>query len=119
MGKIDSYERRVLDAFDRGELKSVATKAEVAKFKSVARATAIKDRRINIRLSSGDLSDHRISPTGTPGWMTVDTFGAAPLGRDVRVRGGVRNLFDALYRVHGSGLDGPGVTAWLAVEFGR
>jgi hemoglobin/transferrin/lactoferrin receptor protein len=71
------------------------------------------------RLSSGDLSDHRISPTGTPGWMTVDAFGAVPLGRDVRVRSGVRNLFDALYRVHGSGLDAPGVTAWLAVEFGR
>jgi hypothetical protein len=31
MRKIDPYERRVLEAFDRGELKSVATKAEVAK----------------------------------------------------------------------------------------
>ena len=60
MRKIDPYERRVLDAFDRGELKSVATKAEVAKFKSAARATAIKDRRINIRLSSGDLSDIQV-----------------------------------------------------------
>jgi predicted DNA binding CopG/RHH family protein len=60
MGKIDPYERHVLDAFDRGELKSVANKAEVAKFKSAARATAIKDRRINIRLSSGDLSDIQV-----------------------------------------------------------
>ena len=60
MRKIDPYERRVLDAFDRGELKSVASKAELAKFKSAARATAIKDRRINIRLSSGDLSDIQV-----------------------------------------------------------
>jgi predicted DNA binding CopG/RHH family protein len=60
MRKIDPYERGVLNAFDRGELKSVATKAEVAKFKSAARATAIKDRRINIRLSSGDLSDIQV-----------------------------------------------------------
>lgn len=60
MRKIDPYERGVLDAFDRGELKSVATKAEMAKFKSAARATAIKDRRINIRLSSGDLSDIQV-----------------------------------------------------------
>ena len=67
------------------------------------------------RLSSGDLADHRISPTGTPAWFTVDTFGAAPLGRRLQVTGGVRNLFDALYRVHGSGIDAPGITAWLAL----
>ena len=60
MRKVDPYERLVLGAFDRGHLKSVATKAEVAKFKSAARATAIKDRRINIRLSSGDLSDIQV-----------------------------------------------------------
>ena len=60
MRKIDPYERRVLGAFDRGELKSVATKAELAKFKSAARASAIKDRRINIRLSSGDLNDIQV-----------------------------------------------------------
>jgi hypothetical protein len=35
----------------------VVSKGELAKFKAAARATAIKDRRINIRLSSGDLSD--------------------------------------------------------------
>jgi hemoglobin/transferrin/lactoferrin receptor protein len=67
------------------------------------------------RLSSGDLSDHRISPTGTPAWVTVDAFGAVPVGRRLRVTGGVRNLFDALYRVHGSGIDAPGITAWLAL----
>ena len=60
MRKINPYERLVLGAFDKGHLKSVATKAEVAKFKSAARATAIKDRRINIRLSSGDLSDIQV-----------------------------------------------------------
>lgn len=67
------------------------------------------------RLSSGDLADHRISPTGTPAWVTVDAFGAAPLGRRLQVTGGVRNLFDRLYRVHGSGIDAPGITAWLAL----
>jgi len=60
MRKLEPYERRVLDAFDKGELKSVATRTEVAKFKAAARATAIKDRRINIRLSSGDLSDIQV-----------------------------------------------------------
>ena len=53
----DAYELEILSAFEEGRLKSVATKAELAKFKAAARATAIKDRRVNIRLSSGDLSD--------------------------------------------------------------
>ena len=60
MPKIDVYELEVLTAFDKGQLKSVATKAELAKFKAAARATAIKDRRVNIRLSSGDLSDIQV-----------------------------------------------------------
>lgn len=57
MPKIDEYEREILAAYEKGQLKSVATKAEIAKFRAAARATAIKDRRVNIRLSSGDLSD--------------------------------------------------------------
>lgn len=60
MPKTDAYENEVLAAFEKGQLKSVATKAELAKFKAAARATAIKDRRVNIRLSSGDLSDIQV-----------------------------------------------------------
>ena len=56
MPRIDEYELDVLGAFEKCKLKSVATKAELARFKAAARATAIKDRRVNIRLSSGDLS---------------------------------------------------------------
>ena len=57
MPKSDPVEREVLDAYDQGRLKSVATKGDLARFKAAARATGIKDRRVNIRLSSGDLSD--------------------------------------------------------------
>ena len=57
MPKIDKYENEVLSAFERGKLKSVATKSELARIKAAARATWVKDRRVNIRLSSGDLSD--------------------------------------------------------------
>ena len=51
------YERQILSAHEKGQLKSVATQAELAKFKAAARATAIRDGRVNNRLSSGDLSD--------------------------------------------------------------
>ena len=57
MAQIDDYELAILDAFDKGKLRSVATKSELAKIKAAARATTIKDRRVNIRLSSGDLVD--------------------------------------------------------------
>ena len=60
MPKIDAYEEEILEAFEKGELSSVATREELAKFKAAARATAIKDRRVNIRLSSGDLSDIQV-----------------------------------------------------------
>lgn len=60
MPKIDRYEAEVLSAFEKGALKSVATKAELAKIRAAARATAIKDRRVNIRLSSGDLQDIQV-----------------------------------------------------------
>jgi predicted DNA binding CopG/RHH family protein len=60
MPNIDEYELEILSAYEKGKLKSVATKGELAKFKAAARATAIKDRRVNIRLSSGDLSDIQV-----------------------------------------------------------
>ncbi|MFM9980980.1 MAG: hypothetical protein ACKVP9_08725 [Burkholderiales bacterium] len=60
MPKLDAYEREVLDAYEKGKLKSIATKGELAKLKAAARATAIKDRRVNIRLSSIDLGDIQV-----------------------------------------------------------
>lgn len=57
MSKLDAYEREILTAFEKGKLKSIATKSELERFKAVARATAIKNRRVNIRLSSADLGD--------------------------------------------------------------
>lgn len=60
MPKTDVYESGLLDAYEKGALKSVATKAELSKLRAAARATALKDRRVNIRLSSGDLQDIQV-----------------------------------------------------------
>jgi predicted DNA binding CopG/RHH family protein len=54
------YEEVVLAAYEAGKLKSVATKSELSKLRAAARATAIKDRRVNIRLSAGDLQDIQV-----------------------------------------------------------
>lgn len=60
MPRIDRYESELIAAYNKGALGSVATKSELSKLKAAARATAIKDRRVNIRLSSGDLRDIQV-----------------------------------------------------------
>jgi predicted DNA binding CopG/RHH family protein len=60
MSKPDPYEAEILDAYESGKLVSVGTKTELSRLKAAARATAIKDRRVNIRLSAGDLQDIQV-----------------------------------------------------------
>ena len=57
MSKLDPYELEVLEAYESGKLKSIASKAELQRMRAAARVTAIKDKRVNIRLSSADLLD--------------------------------------------------------------
>ena len=57
MSKLDPYELAVLEAYESGKLKPIASKSELQRMRSAARATAIKDKRVNIRLSSVDLLD--------------------------------------------------------------
>jgi predicted DNA binding CopG/RHH family protein len=57
MSKLDPYELEVLQAYESGKLKPIASKAELQRMRAAARATAIKDKRVNIRLSSVDLLD--------------------------------------------------------------
>jgi predicted DNA binding CopG/RHH family protein len=57
MSKLDPYELEVLEAYESGKLKPSAGKAELQRMRAAARATAIKDKRVNIRLSSADLLD--------------------------------------------------------------
>ena len=58
--KLDKYEKEVLAAYEAGVLTPVATKDELARMREAARATAMKDQRINIRLSAGDLRDIQV-----------------------------------------------------------
>lgn len=58
MRKEDKAEGEIEKAYDRGELVSERpSKAEKDKFKAAAQATILKDKRVNIRLSSPDLMD--------------------------------------------------------------
>lgn len=60
MENIDIFEAEILKSFEKGEFQSAVSKIELEKFKAAARATAIKDQRVNIRLSLGDLKDIQV-----------------------------------------------------------
>ncbi len=56
--KLDKEEQEILESFERGEWKSVPeVESEIYKHRVYARNTLKKDKRINIRISSKDLSE--------------------------------------------------------------
>ena len=56
MKNLERYEREMLAAYEKGELVSVRpTKAQLSALRTSARATFLKNRRVNIRLSAADL----------------------------------------------------------------
>ena len=58
MKRPDKFEQDMLNAYESGVLKSISpSKSALAKFKAAASATFLKERRVNIRLSSPDLMD--------------------------------------------------------------
>lgn len=57
MPRPDQEEQQLLGDYEAGRLVSVASAAELERLREAARATAVKDKRVNIRLSSGDLMD--------------------------------------------------------------
>lgn len=90
MPELDSYEREVLAAYESGKLKPIASKAELQRMRAAARATAIKDKRVNIRLSSLDLRD--IQARALEQGMPYQTLIASVLHRFVTGRLAEREL---------------------------
>ena len=58
MKTLDRYEKHVLAAFEAGKLTSTVTsEAALRRYREYARATLSKNKRVNIRLSTPDLSE--------------------------------------------------------------
>ena len=69
MRKKKTEEDRINDAYEKGDLISVSpSKSTLRKFQKSAQATFVKDRRVNIRISSPDLMDiqARAAEEGVP-----------------------------------------------------
>ena len=58
MSKESKLEEEILASFERGEWQPVSKiKSEIARFAKLASASLVKDKRVNIRISSRDLND--------------------------------------------------------------
>jgi predicted DNA binding CopG/RHH family protein len=58
MNGLDRYEKQVLSAYEKGKLKpTVTSEASLRRYREYARATLTKNRRVNIRVSTQDVSD--------------------------------------------------------------
>ena len=74
------------------------------------------------RLNASDLNDRRICPDGpagcegTPGYAVLTLRGAARLIDPLLITLAVENFTHETYRVHGSGVDGAGVSAVVGLE---
>ena len=68
------------------------------------------------RLSPRDVSDSRIDPDGTQGWMTTNIAATWQFNDAWQFRAAVENLFDKQYRVHGSGIDSVGTNLIVSVD---
>jgi outer membrane receptor protein involved in Fe transport len=67
------------------------------------------------RLAQGDKDDNRIAKGGTPSWNVVN-LNLGYTYKSLRFLGGMSNIFNELYRIHGSGVDGYGRHFWVAVR---
>jgi len=68
-------------------------------------------------LSTRDANDtDRIPPGGTPGYFIIGVRGSWQVIGTVRLSLALENLLDEEFRVHGSGLNGPGRNAIFAIQ---
>ena len=67
------------------------------------------------RLAQGDKDDNRIAKGGTAGWNVINMYGGY-VAHKYAVRIGFQNILNKDYRTHGSGINGMGRSAWMALQ---
>ena len=67
-------------------------------------------------LAPNDVSDNRIPPGGTPGYVVASLYGGFKPCDNTTINLGVENLTDQDYRIHGSGQNMPGLSFVFSVE---
>jgi len=86
------------------------------RFGSFFCATELLFASIQDRLAAGDISDNRIPAGGTPAWEVVNLYAWYTI-KSVKLNAGLQNILNEDYRTHGSGINGVGRSAWLAINY--
>lgn len=68
------------------------------------------------RLSPSDIADSRIPAAGTPGYGVVHLRGQHNFSEKFGIQVSVENIFDQLYKQHGSGIFEPGRRLMLGIQ---
>ena len=59
----------------------------------------------------------RIPPGGTPGYTVYNLRGGVDLSSDLSLTAAVENITDKNYRIHGSGVNEPGLNVVFSVSY--
>lgn len=57
MARLNKEERDILRSYEKGEWRPIKNKAKLREYRSYAKATLKKNKRINIRISAKDLEE--------------------------------------------------------------
>jgi hemoglobin/transferrin/lactoferrin receptor protein len=69
------------------------------------------------RLSLDDVDDDRIPVDGTPAWFSLNLQVNTTFSHNISASIGVENMLDRLYRVHGSGINGPARNVFMNLTY--
>jgi len=68
------------------------------------------------RLAQGDKDDNRIPKGGTPGFGILNLHASTKIF-GIQLNTGIANIFNADYRMHGSGINGMGRNLYISAQF--
>jgi outer membrane receptor protein involved in Fe transport len=116
-GDID--DERIGASRSRNDIAAVFAATRLSPFiaQGVFTPTSETLRQIQDRVLPG-FADGTRAPlySNTAGWLTWNVQGGAPLGERMSLHGGLFNVLDRNYRIHGSGVDAPGFNAFVGVR---
>lgn len=117
----DRDDERIGASRSRNDIASFFNGARIAPYLDAQRRFAPTGEtleQIQNRVLPGIANNVRVPLyTSTAGWLTPEIRGGLPLGERWSLMAAITNLLDRNYRVHGSGLDGPGLSAYARLLF--
>jgi hemoglobin/transferrin/lactoferrin receptor protein len=113
-GSTETSLDHIAPAFGRGGILYATKKVRTEAFLSFSLEKSLGDYS-----NSGEDNLQYATPTGMPGWYTINLRGSYEINKNLAVQAGIDNLMDMQYRTFASGINAPGrnIFATLRVKF--